>query len=407
MQSYRYVILGGSVTAGYAAKEFAEGQLGKGELCIVSAEDRLPYDRPPLSKGVMQGEMEPEEATINDESFYAKHGIEMLLGSPATSLDLDRRTLGLASGEAIQYDNLLIATGARPRRLTGEGSELDGIHYLRDVGNALAISSAADAGGQAVVLGGGFIGTEVAASLTRRGVEVTLVSAAPHLLAGRPLSPEMAEFFEGYFREQGVELILGDGAVSLEGRGRVAKVVLRSGRKLDADFVVAGIGVTPNTELCESSALELDDGIVVDEYLQAGIANVYAAGDVARYKDVLYDRHRRIEHWDNARSHGAHWARMMLGDKEPFEHIPYFFSDVFDLSWEYWGDQRGADRVVYRGDVKGGRFSAWWTKGDRVIAAFVMDRPADERDAAQNLIRSKNPIAAERIEDETVSLSDQ
>lgn len=404
MQSYRYVILGGSVVAGYAAKEFAAGQLGKEELCIVSAEDRLPYDRPPLSKNVLQGDMEPDDATINDRKFYDKHGIELKLGETVTQVDLESRALQTEGGERIQYDNLLIATGARVRRLEVPGADLDGIFYLRDVDDVRRIIAAAEAGERAVVLGGGFIGTEVAASLADRGLDVTLASAEDRLLKGRPMAPEMSQYFEGYFRDRGVKLVLGDRATSFEGDAGVSAVVLESGKRLETELVVVGIGVLPNTELFEDTALQIDDGLVVDESLQTGIANVFAAGDVARYKDVLFDRMRRIEHWDNARSQGAHWARIMLGDKEPFDHVPYFFSDVFDLSWEYWGDQEGADRVVYRGDVQGGRFSAWWLKDRKVVAAFVMDRPGEEREAAQRMIRSSERVEAEVLEDEARSL---
>lgn len=407
MQSYRYVILGGSVAAGYAAKEFAAGQLGKEELCIVSAEDRLPYDRPPLSKSVLQGDMDPEDATINDQEFYDKHGIELKLGDRVTDVDFDSRALETEGGDRIQYDNLLITTGARVRRLDVPGADLEGVLYLRDVDDVRRIIAAAEQSERAVVLGGGFIGTEVAASLVDRGLDVTLASAEDRLLKGRPMAPAMSEFFQGYFRDRGVELVLADRATSFEGDADVSAVVLESGKRIEADFVVVGIGVLPNTELFEDTALDIDDGLVVDESLQTGIANVFAAGDVARYKDVLFDRMRRIEHWDNARSQGEHWARIMLGDKEPFDHIPYFFSDVFDLSWEYWGDQEGADRVVYRGDVQGGRFSAWWLKGGKVVAAFVMDRPGDEREAAQRLIRSSERVSAEQLEDEARSLEEE
>jgi NADPH-dependent 2,4-dienoyl-CoA reductase/sulfur reductase-like enzyme len=404
MQSYRYVILGGGVTAGYSAKEFAAGQLGKEELCLVSAEDRLPYDRPPLSKNVLQGEIEPEDATINERGFYDEHGIELKLGELVTDVDFDSRALETEGGERIQYDNLLIATGARVRRLDVPGADLDNILYLRDMDDVRRIIAAADASERAVVLGGGFIGTEVAASLADRGLDVTLISGEDRLLKGRPMAPEMSDFFQGYFRDRGVELILADRAASFEGGGRVSAVTLESGGRVEADLVVAGIGVLPNVELFEDTALDVDDGLVVDESLQTGIANVFAAGDVARYEDVLFGRMRRIEHWDNARSQGAHWARIMLGDKEPFDHIPYFFSDVFDLSWEYWGDQQGAERVVYRGDVQGGRFSAWWLKEGKVVAAFVMDRPGEEREAAQRLIRSSERISADVLEDEARNL---
>ena len=361
----------------------------------------MPYDRPPLSKNVLQGDMDPDDAIINPREFYEDLGIELKLGAWVTKVDLKGRTIETTKGEYVQYDNLLIATGARVRRLDVPGGDLDGVFYLRDIGHARTILTAAEQAERAVVLGGGFIGTEVAASLRQRGLEVTLVAGEDRLLKDRPMAPEMSAFFQDYFREQGVEFVLGDRAASFEGDRTATAVILESGKRLEADFVVAGVGVIPNTELFENTALEIDDGVVVDEQLATGVANVFAAGDVARYKDVLFDRTRRIEHWDNARSQGEHWARMMLGDKEPFEHIPYFFSDVFDLSWEYWGDQRDADRVVYRGELDSGSFSTWWLRDQRVVAAFVMDRPDAERDAAQRLIRSREQVEPGRLEDES------
>lgn len=405
MPAYTNVILGGGVAAGYAAETYVERGGEPGSLCIVSAEERPPYDRPPLSKDVMTGEMDVDEATIEAEEFYADHGIELVTGSRAVSVDLDSGSLVTADGETIGYRNLLIATGSRVLQLDVPGEDdLGNVFYLRTAADADRILGAAEDAERAVVVGGGFIGTEVAASLTEYGLDVSLVYMEDRLLKDRPLSPEMSAFYERVYRDEGVDLRPGETVARFEGQARVSKVVLESGEEIETDLVVVGIGVVPETELFEGSAIELDEGIIVDERLRTAVENVRAAGDVARWPDPLFDRRRRVEHWDCARAQGDRWARAMTGEDEPFDYLVYFFSDVFDLSWEYWGDREGADRVVYRGSVDDGSFSAWWLDERRVVAAFVIDRPDEERDAAQRLIRSRGTVEPERLQDEEATL---
>jgi NADPH-dependent 2,4-dienoyl-CoA reductase/sulfur reductase-like enzyme len=212
----------------------------------------------------------------------------------------------------------------------------------------------------------------------------------------RFFTPEMSGFFERYYEERGVTFARGELIASLNGKERVEGAVTRSGRTLPADLVVAGIGVIPVTDVLEG-VVDCDDGVLVNEYLETNVAGIRAAGDVARYRDVLFDKHRRIEHWDNAVEQGKHAARLMLGEREPFSHVPYFFSDVFDLSYEFWGDTEGADRVVYRGDVDIGAFSAWWLRGGTLVAAFAMNRPDDERDAAPRWIAEHRELNADHL----------
>ncbi len=403
MADYRYVILGGGVAAGYAAKEFVERGVG-GDVCLISQEDQPPYDRPPLSKSVLKGESETSDALIEGESYYDEHGIELRLGSPVEEVDFPMRRLTMPD-DKVGFEKLLIATGGRVRRLEIPGADLSGVLYLRTSEHVGQILEEAEGAERAVVIGGSFIGTEVSASLTERGVDVTLVYSSDHLLEGKPLTPEMASYFEKYFRQKGVKLIAGTRPASFEGGGHVTGVTLESGARLDADFVVAGVGVIPNTEVFESTTLELDNGIVVDEHLETNIDGVFAAGDIARYPDKRYDTMRRIEHWDVARRQGAHAARGMLDEKAPYSEIPYFFSDVFDLSWEYWGDRARADRVVYRGDIESGSFSAWWLRGKQVEAAFVMDRPSDEREAAQKMVAEAAEVDERALAAESRPLS--
>lgn len=404
MASFPNVILGGGVAAGYAARAYADRDGEPGELCIVTAEERAPYDRPPLSKDVLMGEMDPDEAAIEDEEFYAASGIELRTGTRIIDVDLGTGTLKTADGTTIGYRSLLIATGGRVRRLEVPGDDLGNVFYLRTVGDADRILGAAGDVEHAVVVGGGFIGSEVAASLTDFGLDVTLVYREDHLLEDRPLTAPMSEFYEDVYRDEGVELRPGESVARFEGQARVSRVVLESGDTLEADLVVVGVGVVPETRLFEGTAIEVDDGILVDERLRTGVDGVRAAGDVARWPDPIFDRRRRVEHWDCARAQGEHWAKAITGEDDPFDYLVYYFSDAFDLSWEYWGDNQDADHVVYRGSIHDGSFSAWWLDEERVVAAFVMDRPNDERDAAQRLIRSREAVDPARLEDEQASL---
>lgn len=396
----KYVILGGGVTAGYAAKEFAKLGVSSGELSIVSAEDEPPYDRPPLSKDVLKGEATVSDAVIEGREFYDEHRIDLNLSTEIDEVDFEHRRLRSGNDE-FQFENLLIATGARVRRLDLPGADREGIFYLHTSEQLGKIVRSVEEAERALVIGGSFIGTEVSASLKERGLQVTLVFPEKRIMEDKPLTREMSEFFEHYFRKRGIELLPGQSVEAFQGNDRVTSVLLESGRELEADLVVAGIGVIPNTELFERTPLRIDDGIVVDEYLQTDVADVYAAGDVARYPDKHFGGSRRTEHWANAKRQAEHAARAMLGEREPYEELPYFFSDVFDLSWEFWGDRSAADQVVYRGEVESGSFSTWWLKGTRVIAAFVMDRPDDERQAAQALIESHGEIDPEALVDES------
>ncbi|WP_119071867.1 NAD(P)/FAD-dependent oxidoreductase [Aggregatilinea lenta] len=398
-----YVILGGGVAAGYAAQEFVEQGIEPDDLCIVTADERLPYDRPPLSKSYMAGKKSREDILINPEKFYADNGVDVRLKTRIRAVDLGSRRLYDEDGRDIEFDQLLIATGSSVRTLDVPGGDLTGVHYLRSNADADGIVDDAKNGQRAVVVGGGYIGMEVAATLTGRGVEVTLVYDGKRLLE-RLFTPEMSAFFEQYYTERGVKLIAGQKAKAFEGDERVERVKLGSGQTLEADFVVVGVGVTPATGLFGGSELHMQDGgIVVNKYLQTNLPGIYAAGDVAMYYDVLYQKHRRIEHWDNAMQQGKHAAQIMHGSHGEYMHLPYFFSDIFDLSWEFWGDTDNADEIVYRGDLDSGEFSVWWLNGWTIVAAFVMNRPDDERDRAAEWIRMHQRVNPDLLANADVS----
>jgi NADPH-dependent 2,4-dienoyl-CoA reductase/sulfur reductase-like enzyme len=231
-----------------------------------------------------------------------------------------------------------------------------------------------------VVLGSGFIGMEVASQSAQKGRATTMVFPEDRVWKNF-FTPEMSRFFQKYYEERGVRFAPGAAVDGVE-TGRVS---LSNGTKLDADLVVAGIGVTPVTDIAQAAGVTVENGIRVDEFLKTNVDGIYAAGDAANYHDLVYGKQRRVEHWDNAVNHGQYLARHLSGNAEPFKHIPYFFSDVFDLSYEFWGDTSGAERTEYKGDVNSSSFSTWWFKGDKVVAAFAMNRPDDEREKASQL----------------------
>lgn len=400
MKQSKYLILGGGMVAGFAAKEMAENGLAPGELTIVSADDTPPYHRPPLSKGFLAGEEEADQILINDPGFYDDHGIDLRLRTRVEAVDLGGRTVRTATGGEIGFERLLIATGAFPRRLEVPGAELDGIHLLRSLDHSRAIRSQAEKGMKAVVVGAGFIGTEVAAVLAEDGLDVTVVYRGQSLLQGL-FTPEMSRHYESVYREHGVTLRPNSEVARFVGDGRVS-AVQAAGDRLDADLVVIGIGVAPATELFRGTALDLDDGVVVDARLATEIEGVWAAGDVARYRDVIFDTHRRVEHWDNAVAQGKLAGKNLLagpGEGDTFDHLPYFFSDAFDMSWELWGDPSRGSEVVIRGGIEDGSYSAWWLDEGTPVAAFVMDRPDEEREAAQRLIRARQRVGADALRD--------
>lgn len=399
MESFRYVILGGGMVAGYAAKAFAEHGLEAGELAIVSSDDAPPYERPPLSKSYLAGRETDENILINGTGFYREHGIELRLSTVIEQVDLSDRRLRTPTGEEYGFEKLLIATGARVRRLEAPGGTLEGILYLRSLDDCRRIRAASEGAREAVVIGGGFIGMEVASVLAQKRVSTTMVLAENRIWK-KLFTPEMSAFFRRYYEARDVRLIAGTKIASFSGDGRVKHVRLDSGRELPADLVVAGIGVVPATDVLEGTGLALDNGVVVNERLETNVPDVYAAGDVANYRDVLCGKQRRVEHWDNAVKQGQYAAQALItGAREPFENVPYFFSDIFDLSWEFWGDTAEAELAVTRGESDDASFSVWWLKGGRLRAAFVMNRPDEERALAQEWIHGRQPVSPDRLAD--------
>jgi len=392
MSSSKYLILGGGMVAGYAAKQLVEGGLKPGELTILSADSSIPYERPPLSKNFLAGKDTEASVLINADDFYQKHGIDIKLNCEADSVDPARKTVHLRSGQEIGFEKLIVATGARVRTLDIPGHDLAGVHYLRTLEDSKRIREKAASAKRAVVIGGGFIAMEVASVLAQKGIETTMVLPDERIWK-RFFTAAMSRFFEDYYTARGVRFAKNTKVAELTGGAGVSSAALQNGERMDCDMVVAGIGVGPVTEPLVKSGIEIADGVVVNEYLETNQPDIYGAGDVASYYDVLFEKYRRAEHWDNAVSQGQHCARALLGECTPFVHVPYFFSDVFDLSYEFWGDPSGADEIVEHGDLSSSSFSVWWLRQGRLVAAFTMNRPDEEREAALRLIQSKETVS--------------
>ena len=371
----RAVTIVGASLAGLNAAEALRRDGFDGPVTLIGAESRLPYDRPPLSKQVLAGDWEPERAALTDSEELASDEIEARLGLRATALDLDARELTLHTGETVAFDGLVIATGARCRTMPGtEG--LGGVHVLRSLDDCLALRGDLEAVPQrVVVVGAGFIGAEVAATARGRGLEVTVVEALPTPLS-RVLGDEMGRVCAEVHRDHGVDLRTSVGVARIEGDRRVERVALTDGSIIDADVVVVGIGVVPNTEWLDGSGLKVGDGVLCDASCLAA-ERVTAAGDVARWPNQLFGETMRVEHWDNAAAQGAHAARRLLNPETgPFTPVPWFWSDQYDRKIQLAGRVRPDDEVrVVNGSVDERRFAAIYGRAGRIVGVLGFNRP--------------------------------
>ena len=365
----------GASLAGLRAAETLRREGFDGPVTLIGAEDHLPYDRPPLSKQVLAGDWEPERIALTTADKLADAGIEVRLGLRATGFDLATRTLTVDSGETLAVDGLVAATGARCRTLAGTGG-LAGVHVLRSLDDCLALRADLDAGpGRVVVVGAGFIGAEVAATARTRGLDVTMVEALPTPL-GRVLGDEMGAVCAAVHRDHGVDLRTGVGVDGLQGGRRVERVLLSDGSAVDADVVVVGIGVIPNTEWLDGSGVPVDNGVLCDAACLAA-ERVTAAGDVARWPNERFGEVMRVEHWDNATDQGAHAARRLLSaDAGPFVPVPWFWSDQYDRKIQLAGRVRPDDDVrVVNGSVDERRFAAIYGRAGRLMGVLGFNRP--------------------------------
>ena len=401
MSEQTFIIVGASLAGAKAAEEL-RGRGFDGRVVLIGAEPERPYERPPLTKDYLRGESPREKAYVHDTDFYAAHEIELLTGTTVATLDPGASRITLADGRELGFDRLLLTTGAEPRRIAVPGADLAGVHYLRSLADCDQLRDRIDAGGHAVVVGAGWIGSEFAASARQRGLEVTVIDPL-ELPNERIFGPEIGAFYRDVHAQQGVELLLGDGVESFEGDGAVARVRTAGGRAVDCDFVVVGIGVVPRVELGEEAGLEVDNGVVVDERLQSSVPNVFAAGDIARAWHPFYGEGIRVEHWANALNQGPAAARAMLGEPVSFDRIPYFYSDQYDVGMEYSGYAPRWDKVVFRGDRDDGEFIAFWLQDDHVIAGMNVN-VWDVNEHVQALIRSRQAVDVATLTDSDTPL---
>jgi 3-phenylpropionate/trans-cinnamate dioxygenase ferredoxin reductase subunit len=379
-----YLLIGGGMAAAHCASELrAKG--ADGEILLVSREPEPPYERPPLSKEYLRGEAKREDAYVHPPEWYEQNGVELHTGTNVISLDAEGRVAKLQSGDEVGFEKALVATGANVNILRVEGTALEGIHYLRTFLTSDEIRQDAGRAERVVLVGGSYIGCEVAASLTATGTECAIVMMEEVALS-RTFGEGPGRYFHEILESKGIELHGGEKLAEFVGEGRVGGVVTESGLTVEGDCVVVGAGVHPDVMLAQRAGLEVDNGILCDETLQTSVEGIYAAGDVCNYESRIHGRRLRIEHWDVAMQQGQHAGRVMAGDLAPYEVVPYFFSDLADwASLEYVGPAFEWDEEIWRGSADDGEFLVFYLKDGKVAGALSVERSEDLSEARRLL----------------------
>ncbi len=392
MEHTSYVIIGGGLAA-VAAADALRRRDKTGRLMLIAAEPHPPYDRVPLSKEYLLGEMERDQVFLRRPRFYERNKVELILNQAATALDLNTRQVTLANGTQIAFDKLLLATGGRPRRLPIPGDDLDGIYYLRNLEDTEAIQQAVQGARRAVVVGGGFIGCELATAFAKLGLTTTVVELTPAVLS-LVIDPETSEFVQSYLRQQGVTVLTNTGAARFIGeQGRVKAVATNTGEELAADFVAVGVGIAPNTELAAAAGLSVDNGVVVNEYLEAA-DGVFAAGDMANYYSPVLGHRLRVEHYDVALQHGRVAGANMTGERQAYTELPYFFSFMGEVQLNVVGDMSRRERWVRRGDLcLDPGFVQFYFADGLLQAMLSVNRNGTLLQAARERIAQRRPVA--------------
>ncbi|HSI31929.1 MAG TPA: FAD-dependent oxidoreductase [Miltoncostaeaceae bacterium] len=396
-----FLIVGASLTGAKAAETLREEGFD-GRVILVGAEPHRPYERPPLSKDYLQDGAERDSVYVHPEGFYAEQEVELLRGREVTAVDPEGHTATLSDGETLGWARLLLATGSEPRRLPIPGADLDGVHVLRTLDDCDRLRDVIAAGGRLFVIGAGWIGAEAAASARTRGMEVTMVEQQSVPLQ-TVLGAEVGRMYADVHRDHGVELLTGTGVEAIEGDGRAERVRLAGGRTVECAAVLVGVGAAPRTALAEAAGLAVDNGVLVDATLRAG-GDVFAAGDIANAEHPFYGRRVRVEHWANAVNQGPAAARAMLGRTEPFERLPYFFSDQYDVGMEYSGLADPEARIVVRGDLAAREAVVFWLGDDGAVMAGMNINVWDVNEHVQALIRSRAAVDPDRLVDQDVPL---
>jgi NADPH-dependent 2,4-dienoyl-CoA reductase/sulfur reductase-like enzyme len=402
METTQYLLIGGGVAAQQAAKQIRQ-LASKAAITLVGQESHVPYDRPPLSKEFLRGEKPRNELFYDPPSWYADQNIDMLLGTSVQHLHLPEKTARLSNGRVLGFDKALIATGGRPIRLSIPGADLPGVQYLRTVNDADAILSHTSAGARCVIIGAGFIGLEIAASLTHLGVHATVIESQSHIWP-RFANRAFAETIQGYCTQKGVVFRTDETVQHIERHHDRMAVSLRSGLTLPCHFVVIAIGIAPNIELAQEAGLAVTNGIVVNEFMQTSHPDIYAAGDIVNYVDPIFEKRRRVEHWGHAEYTGQLAGKNMAGEREAYDLVTYVWSDIFDLHLEFAGDESEHDEVLLRGTIDSLKFTQLYLKDHRLKAYFSINAGSKDFQPMQQLIRSKKDLSehAPQLQDPTV-----
>jgi 3-phenylpropionate/trans-cinnamate dioxygenase ferredoxin reductase subunit len=403
----RFVIVGGGLAGAKIAEALRDRDFD-GEITVLSEEDHLPYERPPLSKEFFAGKKTLPEFTVHDGEWFRDHRVDLRPGTTATAIDPAAHTVSLPDGSTISYDKLALATGSRSRRLDIPGSDAEGVHYVRTVDQAAALLRTLAADKKLVVIGAGWIGLEIAASARGFDVDVTVLEHAGLPLEST-LGPEMGEVFAALHRQNGVDLRTGTDvtAISVDG-GHASGVTLIDGTVIPADAVLIAVGALPNTELASEAGIDVENGVLVDAGLQSSDPDVVAVGDIAAAQHPILNARIRVEHWANALNQPETAAETMLGRPAEYVRMPYFFTDQYDLGMEYVGHapHGGYSRVVTRGDVDKREFLAFWLDSANKVLAGMNVNIWDAGDAIKELVVSSRPVDPERLADPEIPLAE-
>jgi NADPH-dependent 2,4-dienoyl-CoA reductase/sulfur reductase-like enzyme len=387
MTTFELLIVGGGLAAARAIDEYRAAG-GDGRIALLAKERTLPYHRPPLSKRFLRGEAERHDTLVHPESFYDENRVELLLGTEVAGLDPHEQAVTTRDGKRYRYRSLLLATGSVPRGLDVEGAGLPGVFSLRSLDDASAIRKAAAHARDAVVVGSGFIGMEVAASLTELGLDVTLVSRDVDLFA-QLRSPEISEHLVDLYRRRGVEVVRGDEVRAFHGRSRLDTVELQAGEPLGADLAVVGIGVEPSISFLEGSGIALDNGVLVDQQFATNVPGVHAVGDIACFFDPLFGRRRRIEHWSNADYQGRQVGRMLAGAGSGYDTVSTFFTESFGLKLKVFGDVSEHDDRITRGSFAAGEAIVFYLDRGRLVGTLHTGQNEASEGELKQLIRAR------------------
>ena len=396
-----FVIVGASLAGGTAAATLRQDGFD-GDVILIGKEPHPPYERPPLSKQYLRGEVPFEKAWVRPSGFYEANAIDTRFGEAATQVVPAGRQVELASGRSVHYDKLLIATGVRNRRPPIPGLDLRNVFDLRSVNDADALRTEIVSGRKAAVIGMGFIGCEVAASLRQKNVEVVCIDRSPTPLF-RVLGEQVGQVMSTIHHEHGVETFFDDAVMRFEGDGRVERVITKRGRHVDCDFAVVGVGVEPVVDVVAGSGVEISNGILVDEFCRTNVQDIFAAGDVANHYHPVFQQRMRVEHWQNAMLQGAASARSMLGRGKPYDPVHWFWSDQYDVNLQYAGFHQGWDEVVMRGNPDTRDFIAFYLSRGRIDAVVALNRGKDVR-RAMPLIKARTAVDPRQLADEGMDL---